>query len=477
MQQVVSMEMRETQIIVLCPSSPEGSLAAGTTKAAQYEFPELTCQRIFLPPNLLPDQPCDAPCKLSEEVPTWVDSVLSVVKSGGTTDSDYWLQMHGRRRVAVFVPRMKPLVSLPGSDIVPLGQRRAQESFIVTGGTGGIGTALVNWLIGEQGVDPSRVVLLSRKAFDHPLGATVVKVDLTDSDSMLQCPSLSAIRSVGGVFHLAGTLHDGILTSVTPDKMEHMFRPKVQGAKSLLRLIRERDWDPEFFLNFSSTSSLLGYPGQSAYCAANSFLDAIPAWGLREDSDDTSVTTINWGPWAEAGMTVNSPKALEMSIEGGDIPLSNEDAFGVLARIISGRIEARRVAVCNVQWNKSIWRESQLLAELELPTAGEDAAPPTSHGVQATVARTDEASTSSSPAVGGEIEKLLRSHLSGWHLDESLADLGLDSLDLVRLRGTFQKQFQKSIPMPVFMKPQTLRDLQVELQLVLSSNTSRRLTL
>ena len=408
--------------------------------------------------------------QLSNQLPVWVSTAVSVVKSAGTSDSDYWLQKHGRRRVAVFVPRMKPTaLSTPAEDIsATLGQRRAKELFLLTGGTGGIGSALVDWLIDEQDVDPCNVALLSRRSFEHPRGVTVIKVDLTDPGAILQCAELSAIEAVGGVFHLAGSLDDGILTSITKDRMEQVLRPKVQGVISLLNLIKERDWDPEFVLNFSSTSSLLGYPGQSSYCAANSFLDALCTWGFEQY--ESPVITINWGPWAEVGMTKNSSKALDMSIKGGDMPLSSKDAFQALSWITSGQIEGRHIAVCDVQWNKSIWNQSPLLAELRVPDGTPNCTDETILS-RSTESTNDDTELNFDSTVRGEVEKLLRSQISAWHPNEALMDLGLDSLDLVRLRGAFQKQFQQSSPLSVFMQPhKKLANLLNDLVLILSDD-------
>ncbi|OOK66670.1 short chain dehydrogenase family protein [Mycobacterium kansasii] len=49
---------------------------------------------------------------------------------------------------------------------------------------------------------------------------------------------------------------------------------------------------------FSSAAALLGSPGQGAYAAANSWLDAFVQWRRVRG---LPATAIAWGPWAEVG--------------------------------------------------------------------------------------------------------------------------------------------------------------------------------
>ncbi|NEO01669.1 MAG: KR domain-containing protein [Moorea sp. SIO3I7] len=55
--------------------------------------------------------------------------------------------------------------------------------------------------------------------------------------------------------------------------------PKVQGAWSLHQLTHNQSLD--FFVLFSSSSSLLGSPGQGNYAAANGFV-SIQVMGLTK---------------------------------------------------------------------------------------------------------------------------------------------------------------------------------------------------
>lgn len=107
----------------------------------------------------------------------------------------------------------------------------------------------------------------------------------------------AAMPPLRGIFHLAGVLDDGMLREQTRERFDRVMAAKALGAWNLHELTRE---DPlEQFVMFSSAAALLGSPGQANYAAANSFLDALAhhrRWEKRP------ALSINWGPWAEAGM-------------------------------------------------------------------------------------------------------------------------------------------------------------------------------
>ena len=56
-------------------------------------------------------------------------------------------------------------------------------------------------------------------------------------------------------------------------------------------------------LLFSSTSALFGSPGQGNYAAANAVLDSM---AHKLCFEGHRARTIQWGPWAEAGMAVET---------------------------------------------------------------------------------------------------------------------------------------------------------------------------
>ena len=164
----------------------------------------------------------------------------------------------------------------------------AGGSVVITGGTGMAGSALAAHLVARYGV--AHVVLVSRSGADaegvaelvgelEDAGAqvSVATCDVADRDAVAaliaQLPTGYPLK---GVFHAAGVLDDGLIASLTPERVDAVLRAKVDGAWHLHELTR--DLDLSAFVMFSSMAGIVGSPGQGNYAAANSFLDGLAAY-------------------------------------------------------------------------------------------------------------------------------------------------------------------------------------------------------
>ncbi|AYG84644.1 Phenolphthiocerol synthesis polyketide synthase type I Pks15/1 [Streptomyces hundungensis] len=196
--------------------------------------------------------------------------------------------------------------------LVPAERRefvRADGAVLVTGGVGDLGRRVARWLVDTHGVRD--LVLTSRRGMETPgarslveelsaLGATaeVVACDAADRDGVAAVMALfDDGRPLRGVVHAAGVLDDGALTDLTPERLDAVFLPKVDGAWHLHELTQDRELD--LFMMFSSIASVMGAPGQGNYAAANAFLDTLAQ--LRR-AKGLPATSVAFGPWEGEGM-------------------------------------------------------------------------------------------------------------------------------------------------------------------------------
>ncbi|WP_328454218.1 SDR family NAD(P)-dependent oxidoreductase [Amycolatopsis sp. NBC_00438] len=200
---------------------------------------------------------------------------------------------------------------------------------LITGGTGTLGAHVARHLVTHHGA--RHLTLISRRGPDGPdlrdeltaLGADVdiVACDAADRDSLAALlkqvePPLTA------VIHAAGVLDDATLENLTPQQLDTVLRPKIDAAWNLHELTGNLD----AFVLFSSLAGTIGNAGQSAYAAANTFLDAL---AHHRHHHGQPAVSLAWGLWEDAtGMTGDLDHTAHHRLRHtGITPLSTEEAL------------------------------------------------------------------------------------------------------------------------------------------------------
>jgi acyl transferase domain-containing protein len=237
--------------------------------------------------------------------------------------------------------------------------------YLITGGLGGIGLALADYL--ARNAERPKLILVGRSSFPHRTdwstwlnhhnehdkisqrikklqvleraGAEILilRADVADQTQMQAVVNEAQARfgPIRGVIHSAGVPGGGSIQRKTLGEVEAVMTPKVRGTLVLHSLFKNAGLD--FFVLCSSLASLLGGFGQADYSGANAFLNAF----ARQNAPLAKVViSINWDTWGDVGMAVNTEVAVDLKErrrENLDRGMSSQEGIDAFDRILRSR--------------------------------------------------------------------------------------------------------------------------------------------
>ncbi|NKI44246.1 type I polyketide synthase [Streptomyces physcomitrii] len=340
---------------------------------------------------------------------------------------------------AAHAPRLTR-AALPAADAEapwPGGEFGPEGTVLLTGGLGVLGRAVARHLVTAHGV--RHLLLVSRSgggagAADEvraelaAAGAESVRLaacDVADREALAALlATIPAEAPLRGVVHAAGVLDDGVVQSLTPERLDTVLAPKAEGAWNLHELTAGLDLTA--FVLFSSASGLLGAPGQASYAAANAHLDALAALRRAQGLPGLSLA---WGLWAERGAMTAGLDAAEPARGGGVRALSTEEGLALFDAARAQRDPLRvplRLDTAALRARAAEEGIPHLLRELV-------SAPAVRPGADAAAA----ADLSDPLAVVRAQTAAVLGHASAEEVeaDRKFLELGFDSLTSVRLRN------------------------------------------
>ncbi|OIN82094.1 type I polyketide synthase [Mycobacterium malmoense] len=445
--------------------SPDQSCLWGFGRAASLEYPQLWGGLADLAQGT------------ADEWSRLIDQIMAPRDSAMREDQ------FALRDRTVYVPRLLRRVGAPSVTSLAL---RDDATYLVTGGLGSIGLEIAGHLAAHGA---KHLVLTSRRSpsdaaqlridalrEQHGSEIRVVAADVANADDVarLLATVQAELPPLAGIVHAAGEIGTTPLGALDFEshqaEVDRVFAGKVWGAWHLSEaVLGTSGLKLDFFVSTSSIASVWGGYGQTAYGAANAFLDGL-AWRLRERG--VSGVSVNFGPWS-AGMADEESRA--KLAKRGVRTLSPTDALAGMADLMaasSARVPAQgpvQGIVARIDWARFLPLYQQagrrsFLAELEreLPESAPSLSGSSSKTqlverlTHAPVQRRRKLVTDYLREVVAEVTRVDAAEIRE---DAGFFDLGMDSLMAIELRRRLEQGVGKEIPATLAMDYPRLSDV------------------
>ena len=347
----------------------------------------------------------------------------------------------------------------------------ADATYLVTGGMRGFGLATAVWLA-DHGA--RHLALLSRRgAADDEAAAAIeemqkqgvrvraVACDVTDLAALRA--TFDQVRQtmppLRGIVHAAMVIDDGLVRGLDAARIRSVLAPKIDGARHLDLL--SRDLELDFFVLYSSATTLFGNPGQASYVAANRFLEVL---ANARRSAGLPATCISWGAIDDVGYLARNSKIKEqLQSRLGGSALHSTEALAALEQLLVNDLSG--VGVMELDWatlQRSLPssvspKYADLVQEAEDAGADADGAEQLRRWLEEL--DDDALAAAIAEVLKKEVGEIL--HVAPEKIEDrkSLHDIGMDSLMGMELVAAVETRFGVTLPLMALSEGLTIERL------------------
>ena len=353
---------------------------------------------------------------------------------------------------------------------------------LVVGGTDGFGFETAGWLA-EKGAEA--VVVASRRGQIEPhlqaraeairAKGTKLIVEVLDATSAVAVNALitKLVRTYGrlaGVIHSAMVLDDGLIAGLEPARTRAVLAPKMDGATNLDRATNlncATGAGPlDYFVVYSSATTMIGNPGQAAYVAANGYLQGLMR---RRRAGGLPGLAVAWGAIADVGVLARDPDvAAKLERISGIVPIRADEALSHLDILLARPSIYPPTVYCAMFRPGAALQGLKLLetpafVRLFADAEGSDQEVGIDLAMQIAGKSEVKARAIVAGLVASEVARILRLSAEEIDVARPLDELGMDSLMSLELRMSIEKRFGIELPIVAISSGISVNDLAARL--------------
>lgn len=336
--------------------------------------------------TVFPQEYRNLQCRIVDVIPTAADSdgaqlATQIVSDCASGSQEMAVALRGRYR---WVQTFRPVRIREAADISPL---REQGVYLITGGLGGVGLALAQYLarsvhahlvlVGRTSLPPrhdwkgwlathgpddkiSRAIKAIEEIEREASAVLVCEADISDLEQTRRMLHQvhEKFGSIHGLIHAAGVAGGTLIARQRPELIDEVFASKIGGTRVLHELLHGEDLD--FMVLCSSQRSVLGAPGRIDYCAANAYLNAYAQAANRPGQ--RKVMSILWDSWKEAGMGLVNGQIAEQTMSTG---LTNQEGVEVFRRVLQAELPVVLISTEDFEYRRKLHQDLTVANVLE----------------------------------------------------------------------------------------------------------------